>query len=154
MEISDTASQLFVTSAAIPAEEDYEALRLGLNSYNQIYTDEPLREKLACFLKDESGTILGGILGELRWGWLHIQGLWVAEPLRGKGWGSRLMHQLEHSTRKKDINNFRLETTTFQALGFYRKLGYEVFGQLPDMPPGHTSFFLKKQMATFNAQNQ
>ncbi|MGL4751656.1 MAG: GNAT family N-acetyltransferase, partial [Aeromonadaceae bacterium] len=26
-----------------------------------------------------------------------------------------------------------------------QKQGYEVFGQLPDMPPGHISYFLKKQ---------
>ena len=52
---------------------------------------------------------------------------------------------MEQYAQSKGISNYHLETTSFQALPFYQKQGYEVFGQLPDMPPGHISYFLKKQ---------
>lgn len=39
----------------------------------------------------------------------------------------------------------REQIASFQALPFYQKQGYSVFGELPDMPPGHVSYFLKKQ---------
>ncbi len=37
-----------------------------------------------------------------------------------------------------------LETTDFQALGFYRRRDYEVFAQLEDQPPGHVCYYLRK----------
>ena len=37
-----------------------------------------------------------------------------------------------------------LETTSFQARPFYEKMGYEVFAELEDQPPGHTCYYLKK----------
>ena len=33
----------------------------------------------------------------------------------------------------------------FQALSFYQKLGYQIFGQLEDYPVGHTRYFLQKR---------
>ena len=37
-----------------------------------------------------------------------------------------------------------LETFSFQARPLYERLGYQVFGEIADYPPGHTNFFLKK----------
>ena len=88
--------------------------------------------------------MLGGILGEIKWGWLHIEGLWVEDAIRRDGWGARLLATMEQYASDKGITHFHLETTSFQALPFYQKQGYTVFGELPDMPPGHITYFLKK----------
>jgi ribosomal protein S18 acetylase RimI-like enzyme len=37
-----------------------------------------------------------------------------------------------------------LDTFSFQARGFYEKLGYTVFGEIENHPPGHSRFFLRK----------
>lgn len=42
--------------------------------------------------------------------------------------------------------NAHLETAEFQALAFYLKHGYEVFGRLPGKPAGHTWYYLKKDL--------
>jgi hypothetical protein len=39
-----------------------------------------------------------------------------------------------------------LDTMSFQALDFYLKLGYTVFGRLDDLPEGHSRIFLKKAL--------
>ena len=39
-----------------------------------------------------------------------------------------------------------VDTFSFQAPGFYPKLGYKVFGEL-DYPPGHKRIFLQKRLA-------
>lgn len=36
-----------------------------------------------------------------------------------------------------------LETTDFQALGFYEKRGYQIFAHLENQPPGHKCYYLK-----------
>jgi ribosomal protein S18 acetylase RimI-like enzyme len=40
-----------------------------------------------------------------------------------------------------------LETHTFQALGFYERIGYKVFGELPELPSGYTKYYSWKNMA-------
>ena len=39
-----------------------------------------------------------------------------------------------------------LDTFSFQARRFYEKLGYVVFGELPDYPAGHSRYFLQKRL--------
>lgn len=42
----------------------------------------------------------------------------------------------------------QVETLSFQAIGFYLKSGYQVFAQLDDKPPGHTWYYLKKELGS------
>ena len=87
--------------------------------------------------------IVGGLIGEVSWGWLHVNTLWVAEAYRHAHLGSRLMERAEDEAIKMGINQAFLETTDFQAAGFYEKRGYHIFAQLEDFPPGHTFYYLK-----------
>ena len=40
----------------------------------------------------------------------------------------------------------RVTTFSFQGPAFYRRHGYEVFGELPEFPADHKRYFLKKQL--------
>jgi ribosomal protein S18 acetylase RimI-like enzyme len=135
-----------LTNPLPPKEHEFEALRDGLREHNESFTGAVFREKISSFVKDETGKIVGGILGEINWGWLHIQGLWIDKSIRKGGWGTKLLSHMEEYALSKDTSYIRLETTTFQALDFYLKSGYSVFGELPNLPPGHTSYFLQKQV--------
>jgi ribosomal protein S18 acetylase RimI-like enzyme len=52
----------------------------------------------------------------------------------------------EEVAQKKHCIGIWLETFSFQAPGFYRKLGYSEFGRLADYPPGHTRFYYQKSL--------
>ncbi len=41
----------------------------------------------------------------------------------------------------------RLETFSFQARGFYEKLGYRVIGALHDFPPGGSVYWMRKDFS-------
>lgn len=135
-----------ITQAAPPTDKQLEQLRIGLGGYNSSYTGEMYRENPSLFIENGDGDVLGGLVAELKWGWLFVKWLWVSDELRGQGYGSQLLSQIEQYALSKGISNFHLDTTSFQALDFYRKQGYSVFGELPDMPPGHVTYFLKKQV--------
>jgi ribosomal protein S18 acetylase RimI-like enzyme len=77
---------------------------------------------------------------------MHIQELWIDESVRNDGGRVKLLSEMEEYALSKKTTNVRLETTTFQMLGFYVKAGYSVFGKLANMPDGHTSYFLQKQL--------
>ena len=88
---------------------------------------------------------MGGLHGYTHWGWLFISHLWVAEALRGQGYGTELVARAEHEAARRGCRRAYLDTYDFQALGFYQKRGYEVFGLLEGFPTGHRRYFLQKR---------
>jgi GNAT superfamily N-acetyltransferase len=118
----------------------------GLGLYNVAVTGFAEYYPVSIFLKDEHDEVLGGVLGHI-WGkWLHITIVWLAEPIRGQGYGSQLLVAAETYARERGCQNVKLETFSFQARPFYEKLGYEVFATLEDCPPGHCEYFLRKSL--------
>jgi GNAT superfamily N-acetyltransferase len=99
------------------------------------------------FLKSARGEWLGGLLGDAWGGWMTVRFLWLAEPARGQRHGSRLMDAAEGYALQRGCFAAVLDTHSFEALGFYQKRGYEIFGALEDCPPGHTKYFLRKRLA-------
>ena len=98
------------------------------------------------FLKSVRGEWSGGLMGDLWGGWLHVRILWVDPAARGQGNGSRLLLAAENYAIERGCVAATLETASFQARPFYEKCGYEVFAALEDYPPGHTKFYLRKQL--------
>jgi GNAT superfamily N-acetyltransferase len=92
----------------------------------------------------QTNEILGGLWGGTSYAYLHIDLLFVPESMRGNGTGTNLMIQAEEEAIQRGCRGVWLDTFSFQARGFYEKLGYSVFGDLADNPPGHTRFFMKK----------
>lgn len=98
------------------------------------------------FLKSDRGETMGGLLGGIWGGWLHITILWIDEAERGKRWATQLMDRAEAYARERRCHSAMLDTHSFQARPFYEKRGYEVFGTLDDYPKGHKKFFLRKKL--------
>lgn len=100
---------------------------------------------LAVIERDARGHLLAGTYGRMAWGYLYVDCLWVDESRRGSGTGTRLLQKMEQAARERGYQRAWLWTTSFQALDFYRQQGYQVFGELPDRPVGHVTYFLTKQ---------
>ena len=103
-------------------------------------------EPLCLFLRDASGAIQGGLLGETRWHRLLVDILWIADAMRGKGYGSALLKRAESVAWDRGCRRATLNTAEFQARGFYEKHGYEVFATQEDMPPGSRQYFMSKTL--------
>ena len=101
-------------------------------------------QRVAALARDDAGDLVGGLLGEVGWGWLYVDILWVAEAARGQGVGRGLVQAAEAEAGSRGVDRAWVITGDFQAPGFYRRLGYEPFARLDDYPPGHASVFLKK----------
>jgi N-acetylglutamate synthase-like GNAT family acetyltransferase len=52
----------------------------------------------------------------------------------------------EDEARQRGAKNVYLDTFSFQSPNFYKQHGYQVFGELPDFPPGYQRHFLTKQL--------
>jgi len=90
--------------------------------------------------------IVGGLTGWTWAGWCYVELLWIEEKHRGKGHGTALIRKAESEARKRGVKNMYLDTFSFQAPQFYRKLGFKAFGKLKDFPKGHDRTWFKKAL--------
>lgn len=127
-----------------PSEEETQFIYGQLRTSNRVHTGELPYKSLRIFAYGPERQVVGGLFGEAGWGWLHVDILWVDESYRARGLGAQLLKQAETESLALGINRSYLETTSFQAKPFYEKMGYEVFAQLEDQPPGHTCYYMKK----------
>lgn len=62
------------------------------------------------------------------------------------GIGTKLLLELEKIAIKKECDFIKVDTLSFQALGFYEKNGYEVFGSLDNVGRDYRHYYLKKDL--------
>ncbi|MEW6269740.1 MAG: GNAT family N-acetyltransferase [Thermodesulfobacteriota bacterium] len=127
-------------------DESRRAVSGRIDLFNVAATGLDEWHSVSIFLRDADDETVGGILGEIWGGWLHVTHLWVAAPLRRAGHGRALLRAAERFAVERGCTHVRLESYGFQAPDFYRKQGYEVFAVLDDCPPGHAQFFLKRRL--------
>jgi len=131
-----------------PASRD--AIVDGLVAFNASKTGDfngPVATIGLTLTDKETGKIDGGLTARIGYAWMFVELLFVPERLRGQGIGRELMLKAEAVAREKGCVGIRLDTFSFQAPGFYEKLGYAVFGEIADCPPGHNRYFLHKQLS-------
>jgi GNAT superfamily N-acetyltransferase len=141
-----------ITMTETPEPHVREAIVGPLIVFNNSRASQPENYRpLVIILSDpDTGGILGGLWAETNFAHLHIDLLFVPETLRGSGLGRQMLLQAEREAKARDCRGAWLDTYSFQARGFYERLGYAVFGILDDYPPGQSRIFLHK---TFIAEN-
>ncbi|RAU45455.1 MULTISPECIES: GNAT family N-acetyltransferase [unclassified Pseudomonas] len=134
-----------------PDEDERLQILEPLRAYNASKAGDGMSEKFAFFVRDEeTDAVLGGLHGRILYRWMFIELLVVPERARSQKLGSRLMAMAEDFAREQQCIGVWLDTFEFQAPGFYRKQGYQAFGQLSDYPPGHSRLFFQKRLDTVN----
>ena len=130
-----------------PTEEDRASIFDPLIAFNNAVAGPSDFEPIAVLLKDDDGNSAGGLWGKFSYNWLSVELLIVPDRFRGQGWGRRLVSVAEKAAFERDCVGVWLDTHGFQAPEFYKALGYEVFGELPDYPRGVSRYFLRKLLS-------
>lgn len=123
-----------------------DAILGPLVAYNAQKTGGHDYRPLVLVLDDADGQAIGGLWGRTAYGWLFVELLFVPEALRSKGIGAELMSRAEREAMSRGCHGAWLDTFEFQARGFYERLGYTSFAQLPEYPPGFSRYFMKKAL--------
>jgi GNAT superfamily N-acetyltransferase len=132
---------------ASPNADDIHTIYDGLSAYNHQHAPNDNYAPLVLALHDPDGKVIGGLVGETYWSWLHVDALWLDESVRGLTFGAKLLQMAEQEALRRGCRHVHLDTMSFQAQPFYEKQGYSVFGLLEDVPDGHQRIFLKKDLA-------
>jgi GNAT superfamily N-acetyltransferase len=135
LSITDVADEA-VRQAILAPLVEYNASRAGA-SHNR---------PIVVVVKDTDSAVVGGLWGHTGYEWLFTQLLVVPVGLRGRGLGTEIMQIAEREAASRGCRGAWLDTFEFQARGFYERIGYECFGELPGYPEGFSRFFMKKSL--------
>ncbi len=124
-----------------------QALIEGVREFNAAVMGHANSKPLAVIARDSDDELIGGVSGRTIYGHYLIEVVWVAESMRSTGLGTKLMNEAERQARKRGCNGAQVDTASFQAPGFYEKLGFRIIGTVEDFPPGHARHFMQKDYA-------
>jgi ribosomal protein S18 acetylase RimI-like enzyme len=128
------------------SDTDSTELRDKIHEFNVATTGYDDGRSLSCFLRDGNGVLYAGIDGFTWGGYAKIEYLWVDESRRGEGLGQALLVAAEAEATQRGCTTIVLDTHSFQAPAFYRKLGYTAVGETVDTPVGYTQTLFQKRI--------
>jgi len=123
-----------------------ERLETEINAFNIAATGYADGGLLGITARQGGGDLCAGLFGWTWGGCGYIEFLWVRDDHRGSGLGTRLMAAAEHEARRRGCDQLALSTHSFQAPGFYARLGYQECGRTPAYPRGYDQIHLVKQL--------
>lgn len=123
-------------------EEDADAIQAGLDRYDEAY--EPKYENAGFYRKlvDQDGSFIAGVIADVKKGaYGFVDALFVEEPQRGQGLGTYLLKEAEEFARENGAPVI-MTTAGDWNVGFFKKNGYLIRGELKDVPKGHDCYEL------------
>lgn len=132
-----------------PSPEAEEAAFRQIRAFNleQTRFEGPIGA-FCVLIHDDAGQTIGGVWTRIHFNWMFVSLLFVPEHLRGAGIGRELMARVETRARDHGCIGIHLDTFSFQAPDFYRKLGFEEFGVIENYPDAASRHFLLKRLQT------
>ena len=133
-----------------PSPKNINILSQGLaQNACQIKNQEPI-ESFSFFIYKNifkiKIKIKGGCHGCLYYGCLYIDQLWIDESLRHQGFGTRLVQAAENLARQRGCLFATVNTMDWEALDFYKKLGYSVEFERHGYLKNSVFYFLRKEL--------
>lgn len=130
-----------------PHPDDIQLLNNGISENTKQKKEMKQLDFFAFFIRDENEKIVGGCAGDNMYGCLYVGQLWVAEQLRGQGYGAKLMHEAENLAKKSECNFMAVNTFDWEALDFYKKLGFYVEFERHGFFKKSIFYFLRKDLS-------
>lgn len=94
----------------------------------------------------QDGQIVAGIVAASTMDTLEVEFLFVEEGCRGQGLGRLLLEQAENLARQDGCKRVLLNTYSFQAPGFYRRMGYELLAQQNPCFGEYSQYYFTKNL--------
>jgi GNAT superfamily N-acetyltransferase len=129
-----------------PENEVLNGLMAGMRAFNLAAVPELKSHKITASVRDEDGTLRGGVIGRLAGDSVYMEIVWNDERARGTGLGSETMRLVEDEAKRLGAREAWLYTMSFQAKPFYEKLGYRQFAELPWLDGRHARHFMRKDL--------
>ncbi len=128
----------------LPPEVE-EKMTKDLIEYESSHGIDVNYKRFALVLSDDNDEVIGVLNAYTAFAEVYIDDMWVCSIHRGKGYGRKLISELEDLFKGRGFNNINLFTNTFNAPDFYKKCGFQLeFTRKNLKNPKLTKYFFVK----------
>jgi GNAT superfamily N-acetyltransferase len=135
--------ELEIHAAADQDVSDVIEARMSLYNKEQSGISD-CRPLIVAIREPHNVSIIGGLNGRTSLGLLFIDLLFIPEPFRSGGLGSRVLRMAETEAINRGCCAAVLCATSFQAPSFYERHGYQRFGEIACLPRIANRIFMSK----------
>ncbi len=127
-------------------EEQVEFIENKLDEYDENYIKYKLNGHIQIGL-EENGKVVAGLDACMTaFKILYVSTVFVSDEYRRKGYGKKLIVEMEKRAKSLGANTIRLDTFNWQGKEFYEALGYEMVGQYTNDDDGYSEYFFLKRI--------
>lgn len=144
---SNGTPDVLITVDVAPPPDDVRRVAEGLfDSAETLLATGRTRRPFSVFVRAADGTLLGGLNARLVFGDLHIDQLWCAPSVRGKGYATQLLAQAEAFGRQHGADMALLNTFDPGLVTFYEHRGYQTIGEVAGLAAKRPVYFMGKSL--------
>ena len=127
-------------------EQQLEAVEAGLSAFDEGYITYKMEGDIQIGIEEDGRLVAGLDACVTAFKILYVSTVFVEENCRRKGYGKRLMEEMEQRAKAMGVNTVRLDTFSWQGKEFYEALGYKIVGSYENEDDGYAEYFFLKRI--------
>ena len=130
-------------------EEQAEEIESRLSEFDEKYITYRMDGSIRIGIEEDGKLIAGLDACITAFRILYVSTVFVEEAYRRKGYGTKLIREMEKRAAAMGVNTIRLDTFNWQGKDFYEAMGYTAAGHYENADDGYSEyFFVKRIMAS------
>ena len=126
---------------------EYSIIDNGVTEHSrEFYNFQPSKHFGFIAKDDATKQIVGGCYGASFYDALHLEQISVVKEFRGMGIGRKLVQLCEDLAKERNCMLMTLNTMSWEAPEFYKKLGFEQNGVIEGYAKGSTRIIFSKKI--------
>ena len=118
----------------------------GLEAFDQAHMTTRMDGSIQIGIEEDGRVVAGLDACMTAFKILYVSTVFVEESHRRKGYGRRLMAEMERRAKELGANTIRLDTFSWQGKEFYEALGYQIVGRYENEIDGYAEYFFLKRI--------
>ena len=127
-------------------EEQLEFIEDRLSEFDEQYITYKLDGSIQIGIEEDGKLVAGLDACMTAFKILYVSTVFVEEAYRRKGYGTRLIQEMERRAKELGANTIRLDTFSWQGKEFCEALGYQVVGFYENATDGYDEYFFLKRI--------
>ena len=127
-------------------EEQLEFIEDRLSAFDEQYITYKLDGSIQIGIEEDGKIVAGLDACMTAFKILYVSTVFVDAAYRRKGYGTRLIQEMERRAKELGANTIRLDTFSWQGKEFYEALGYQVVGYYENTTDGYEEYFFLKRI--------
>lgn len=127
-------------------EAQIESVEEGLSAYDEGFITCKMDGTIQIGIEEDGKIVAGLDACVTAFRILYVSTMFVEETYRRKGYGTRLIREMENRAREMGVNTIRLDTFSWQGKEFYEALDYKIVGSYVNSDDGYAEYFFLKRI--------